>query len=94
MQAKLPGIKLKRFEKWFWATFKHSWVDSSAATTVLAKKYMAGLTKDMSWSKTTEEFMEKVKPALLPPLAYASSLMYASLALEHMPQCRELPVPS
>ena len=60
MQAKLPWLKIKRFENWFWQTFKQSWVDSSAAASVLGRKYMSTLSKDVPWSKTAEEFMEKV----------------------------------
>ncbi|CAL5224199.1 g6842 [Coccomyxa viridis] len=55
--AKLPWIKFERFEKWFWQTFKQSWVDSSAAASVLARKYMSSV--KTPWGKTAEEFMEK-----------------------------------
>lgn len=65
LQSKLPWIKIKGFEKWFWATFKQKWVDSSSAATVLAREYVTKLRKDMSWSKTTAEIEEKVKPCFV-----------------------------
>ena len=61
LQAKLPWIQIKRFEAWFWTTSRRSWIDSSAAATVLARRYMRKVKEDMSWGKTTEDLKQKVR---------------------------------
>ena len=61
LQAKLPWIQIKRFEAWFWTTSRRSWIDSSAAATVLARRYMRKVKGDMSWGKTTEDLKQKVR---------------------------------
>jgi len=63
LQRKLPWIKVESFEKWFWTTSKRSWIDSSSAASVLARRYMSRVRKKMSWSKTTAEIEAKVDPS-------------------------------
>ena len=60
-QAKLPWIQIKRFEAWFWTTSRRKWIDSSAAATVLARRYMRQVKEDMSWGKTTADLKQRVR---------------------------------
>lgn len=59
LQAKLPWVRIKRFENWFWTTVRCRWLHASNAATVLGRKWWKDTCGNFSWRNTTEGMARK-----------------------------------
>ncbi len=59
-QAKVPWLKAKQFEAWFWKQVRGTWLPAASAATVLARQYFKGASKDM-WF-TPGGLLQRVRP--------------------------------
>ena len=70
-QEKLPWLKIKRFEAWFWKKVRCTWLPAASAATVLARQYFSDASKGM-WF-TPGNLLRRVRP--LPSLPNAAPNM-------------------
>ncbi|CAL8463707.1 g3241 [Coccomyxa elongata] len=57
--VKLPWVRIKRFENWFWTTVRCRWLHASNAATVLGRKWWKDNCGNFSLRNTTEGMARK-----------------------------------
>lgn len=57
--TKLPWVRIKGFENWFWTTVRCRWLHASNAATVLGRKWWKDTYGNMSLRNTTEGMVRK-----------------------------------